>query len=117
MTIQLNNINILWGSLIVDELIRNDINFFFLSPGSRSTPLTVAVARHPQAQNRVVYDERSAAFQALGYARGCRKPAVLICTSGTAIANYMPAVVEAASDYVPLIVISADRPAENTSTH
>jgi 2-succinyl-5-enolpyruvyl-6-hydroxy-3-cyclohexene-1-carboxylate synthase len=116
MKVQYENINILWGSLIVEELIRNDINVFFLSPGSRSTPLTVAVARHPGAQKKVIYDERSAAFLALGYARGCGKPAVLICTSGTAIANYWPAVVEAASDYVPMIIISADRPAEKIET-
>jgi 2-succinyl-5-enolpyruvyl-6-hydroxy-3-cyclohexene-1-carboxylate synthase len=101
---------------MVEELTRNDINFFILSPGSRSTPLTVAVARHPDAGKRVIYDERSAAFMALGYARGSGKPAVLICTSGTALANYWPAVVEAASDYIPLIIISADRPAEKIET-
>ena len=116
MTLHQENLNILWGSLIIEELIRNGIDYFCISPGSRSTPLTVAVARHPKAKTVVIYDERAAAFHALGYGRGRRKPAVLICTSGTAIANYAPAVVEAAMDYVPLIVISADRPAEKIET-
>lgn len=116
MTLHHENLNMLWGSLIIDELIRNGIDYFCISPGSRSTPLTVAAARHPDAKTIVIYDERSAAFHALGYARGRMKPAVLICTSGTAIANYAPAVVEAAMDYVPLIILSADRPAEKIET-
>ncbi len=116
MTIYQENLSILWGSLIIDELIRNGANYFCISPGSRSTPLTVAAARHPGAKNIVIYDERSAAFHALGYARGSGKPAVLICTSGTAIANYAPAVVEAAMDYIPMIILSADRPAEKIET-
>jgi 2-succinyl-5-enolpyruvyl-6-hydroxy-3-cyclohexene-1-carboxylate synthase len=116
MTIYQENINILWGSLIVDEMIRNGADYFCISPGSRSTPLTVAVARHPRAKKIVIYDERSAAYHALGYARGSGKPAVLICTSGTALANYGPAVVEASMDYLPLVVISADRPAEMIET-
>ncbi len=116
MIIHTENLNILWGSLIVDELIRNGIDYFLISPGSRSTPLTIAVARHPAAQHSIIYDERSAAFHALGYARGSGKPAVLICTSGTAIANYTPAVVEASMDYIPLIILAADRPPEKIQT-
>jgi 2-succinyl-5-enolpyruvyl-6-hydroxy-3-cyclohexene-1-carboxylate synthase len=116
MTIYQENLSILWGSLIVDELIRNSASYFCISPGSRSTPLTVAAARHPKAENMVIYDERSAAFHALGYARGSGRPAILICTSGTAIANYTPAVVEAAMDYIPMIILSADRPAEKIET-
>lgn len=110
------NINAFWGYLIVEELIRNGINYFCLSPGSRSTPLIAAVAGHPRARSVILYDERSAAFHALGYARAGGKPAALICTSGTAAANYLPAVVEAAQDRMPLLVISADRPPELRDT-
>ncbi len=112
MTLHSENMNVLWGSLIIEELIRQGIDYFCLSPGSRSTPLTAAVARHPRARNTICYDERGAAFHALGYARGSGKPAVLICTSGTAVANYLPAVAEASIDRLPLIILSADRPPE-----
>ncbi|MEE4375906.1 MAG: 2-succinyl-5-enolpyruvyl-6-hydroxy-3-cyclohexene-1-carboxylic-acid synthase [Candidatus Competibacteraceae bacterium] len=110
------NLNILWASLLVEELLRNGVDYFCLSPGSRSTPLAVAAARHPNAVKRIIHDERGAAFHALGYARASGKPAVLICTSGTAVANYLPAVIEAAVDRVPLLVISADRPPELQET-
>jgi 2-succinyl-5-enolpyruvyl-6-hydroxy-3-cyclohexene-1-carboxylate synthase len=108
--------NQLWGYLIVEELIRNGIDYFVISPGSRSTPLTVAVAIHPQAKNIICLDERAAAFHALGYARATGKPAVLICTSGSAAANYFPAVIEAATDNLPLIILSGDRPPELRQT-
>ncbi len=108
--------NELWGYLIVEELVRNGVDYFVISPGSRSTPLTVAVARHPQAKNIICFDERGAAFQAIGYARATGKPAVLICTSGSAAANYFPAVIEAAIDNVPMIILSADRPPELRQT-
>ena len=85
---------------------------FVVSPGSRSTPLTVAVARNPKAHTTIHFDERGAAFFALGHAKATGKPAVLICTSGTAVANYFPAVVEASMDNIPLIILSADRPPE-----
>ncbi len=104
--------NQLWGYLIVEELVRNGIDYFIISPGSRSTPLTVAVARNPRASHIICIDERAAAFHAIGYARATTNPAVLICTSGTAAANYFPAVIEAATDNLPLIILSADRPPE-----
>ncbi len=110
------NINLLWCELIVDELVRNGIDYFCISPGSRSTPLTTAVARHPNAKRIVCLDERAAAFHALGYARASGKPAVLVCTSGTALANYFPAVVEASVDCVPMLILSADRPPELLQT-
>lgn len=110
------NINDLWGQLIVEELIRNEIDCFCISPGSRSTPLTVAAARHPKAKTRIFYDERGAAFHALGYARATGMPAVLVCTSGTAAANYYPAIIEAALEDIPIIVLSADRPPELRKT-
>ncbi len=104
------NINIAVASLLVEELIRNDIHYFVISPGSRSTPLAIAVTRNPLTRYKLVLDERSAGFYALGYAKGRKKPAVLICTSGTALANYFPAVIEARMTNTPLLVLSADRP-------
>ncbi|NTW99278.1 MAG: 2-succinyl-5-enolpyruvyl-6-hydroxy-3-cyclohexene-1-carboxylic-acid synthase, partial [Geobacteraceae bacterium] len=102
----------LWSSSIIEELIRQGADFFCISPGSRSTPLTVAIARNPKARWKMFADERSAAFFALGYGRATAKPAVLVCTSGTAVANYFPAVVEASMDFQPMLVLSADRPFE-----
>jgi len=107
-----SSLNQLWGSLIVEELIRNGINYFCISPGSRSAPLTIAVSRNPCAKSIICFDERSAAFHALGYARAQGKPAVVVTTSGTAVANCFPAVLEAAMDALPLLVLSADRPPE-----
>ncbi len=108
--------NQLWGYLIIEELVRNGIDYFIISPGSRSTPLTVAVAKHPRAHKIICLDERGAAFHAIGYARATRKPAVLICTSGSAAANYFPGVIEAATDHVPIIILSSDRPPELRQT-
>ena len=83
-----------------------------VSPGSRSTPLAVTFHAHPDLRTHVQLDERSAGFFALGQARASGRPSVLICTSGTAAANYLPAVVEANHACVPLIVCTADRPPE-----
>ncbi len=105
-------LNTLWGSLLIEECIRNGINYFCISPGSRSTPLTAAVARHSGAKMLLCHDERGAGFHALGYARSAGKPAALICTSGTAAAHYFPAIIEAAMDRLPMLVLSADRPPE-----
>lgn len=102
----------LWCRVIAEELIRQEAGFFCISPGSRSTPLALAVATNPKARFRMFPDERSAGFYALGYARATGKPAVLVCTSGTAVANYFPAVVEASADAQPMLVLSADRPFE-----
>jgi 2-succinyl-5-enolpyruvyl-6-hydroxy-3-cyclohexene-1-carboxylate synthase len=108
--------NRLWAYLIIEELVRNGVDYFVISPGSRSTPLTVAVAQHSHTQKIVCLDERGAAFHALGYVRATGNPAVLICTSGSAAANYLPAVIEAAIDHLPLIILSADRPPELRQT-
>ncbi len=109
-------ITTLWSTLIIEELVRHGIRRFCISPGSRSTPLTAAAARHSGTECTIFPDERAAAFFALGYARGSKKPAVLICTSGTAAANYFPGVVEASLDKQPMIVLSADRPFELLET-
>lgn len=83
-----------------------------ISPGSRSAPLTLAFARYKKFTTRMVVDERSAAFIALGIAQQKRKPVVLICTSGTAVLNYAPAVAEAFFQKIPLLILTADRPPE-----
>lgn len=96
----------------VDELIKNGIKDVVISPGSRSTPLALAFSEHPDAKEWVLIDERSAAFFALGIAKQTKNPVVLVCTSGTAAANYYPAIVEAHYSRIPLIVLTADRPHE-----
>src|SRR5260221_1915483 len=96
----------------VDELARCGIRHACICPGSRSTPLAVVMAAHPKIKMWMHLDERSAAFFALGLAKAQRQPVILLCTSGTAAANFMPAVVEAHYGRVPLIVLTADRPPE-----
>jgi 2-succinyl-5-enolpyruvyl-6-hydroxy-3-cyclohexene-1-carboxylate synthase len=96
----------------VDELHRCGVAGACTSPGSRSTPLVLSLARDGRIPVTSHVDERSAAFFALGLAQATRRPAVLACTSGTAAANYAPAVIEAAEAGVPLIVLTADRPPE-----
>lgn len=109
---QYANLNMAWAELLITELLRCGADYACISPGSRSTPLTVAAARQPALRKRVCLDERGAAFLALGFARATGRPALLICTSGTALAHYLPAIIEAAQDQVPLLVLSADRPPE-----
>ena len=111
-TLDFRNINSLWCSVLVETLVRSGVTQAVISPGSRSTPLTMAFARHPQIEAVPVLDERSAGFFALGLAKQQGRPTVLVCTSGTAGANYFPAVIEAQESGVPLIVMTADRPPE-----
>ncbi|MEO6874704.1 MAG: 2-succinyl-5-enolpyruvyl-6-hydroxy-3-cyclohexene-1-carboxylic-acid synthase [Opitutaceae bacterium] len=106
------NTNSLWGSVLVETLHRLGVRQAVISPGSRSTPLTIAFVQHTGIECIPVLDERSAGFFALGLARRHRQPVVLLCTSGTAGANYFPAVIEAQESGVPLLVITADRPPE-----
>jgi 2-succinyl-5-enolpyruvyl-6-hydroxy-3-cyclohexene-1-carboxylate synthase len=96
----------------IEELAGNGVDEVVISPGSRSTPLALLFAHHPKINVYINVDERSAAFFALGIAKTKRKPVALLCTSGTAAANYYPAIIEAKHSKVPLIVLTADRPHE-----
>jgi 2-succinyl-5-enolpyruvyl-6-hydroxy-3-cyclohexene-1-carboxylate synthase len=106
------NVNTLWASVLVETLARCGVRQAVISPGSRSAPLTIALARHHDIESIPVLDERSAAFFALGLAKQRLEPVALVCTSGTAAANFLPAIVEAHESAVPLIVLTADRPPE-----
>ncbi|MSQ23624.1 MAG: 2-succinyl-5-enolpyruvyl-6-hydroxy-3-cyclohexene-1-carboxylic-acid synthase [Chloroflexi bacterium] len=94
----------------VDDLVRAGVRHFSVCPGSRSTPLALAIAAHPGAKLWMHLDERSAAFFGLGLAKASRSPVALLCSSGTAAANFAPAVAEAFLAHVPLVVLTADRP-------
>jgi len=96
----------------VDELVRGGVRHFCVCPGSRSTPLALVIARRTDAKLWMHLDERSAGFFGLGLAKASREPVALVCTSGTAAANFLPAVIEAFYARVPLIVLTADRPHE-----
>lgn len=99
-------------SSFIEELVQAGVKDAVISPGSRSTPLAMLMAEHPTLKIYVDIDERSAGFFALGLAKASHRPVVLLCTSGTAAANYMPAVVEANLSQIPLVVLTSDRPHE-----
>ncbi|MGH7285972.1 MAG: thiamine pyrophosphate-binding protein, partial [Polyangiaceae bacterium] len=101
-----------WASLLFSSLASAGVTDVVVSPGSRSTPFVVAAVREPTITCHSVIDERAAAFFALGQARITGRPSVLLCTSGTAAAHYLPAIIEAGSAFIPLLVVTADRPTE-----
>lgn len=106
------NANTALASAFAEELARGGLRRAVISPGSRSTPLAVALWRQPEIEATVVLDERCAGFLAIGAAQAGGEPVALLCTSGTAAANYHPAVCEADESALPLLVLTADRPPE-----
>lgn len=102
-----------WAELFLSSLRRAGVTDVVVSPGSRSTPLALAAAVDPHLRVQVILDERVAAFFALGQARQSGRPSVLVCTSGTAPAHYLPAVIEASQSHIPLLLVTADRPWED----
>ena len=100
------------AALMIDTAVRLGVTTWVISPGSRSAPLTAALAQRDDITRYVIYDERSAGYVALGLAQQLRAPVGLVCTSGTAALNYGPAVAEAFYQAIPLLVLTADRPPE-----
>ncbi len=106
------NVTYAYIGVLVDELVRSGVRHLCLCPGSRSTPLAISAARHPGMRVWTFVDERSAGYFALGMAKTLREPVAVLSTSGTAAANFFPAVIEARYSRVPLLVLTADRPRE-----
>jgi 2-succinyl-5-enolpyruvyl-6-hydroxy-3-cyclohexene-1-carboxylate synthase len=104
--------NLAFARALLDELHAAGVAAAVICPGSRSTPLALAVAQQERLPHSVHVDERNAAFHALGFAKATGRPVALVCTSGTAGANFLPAVAEASHARVPLVVLTADRPPE-----
>ncbi len=118
MAINFSNINTVWASIFAETLRRLGLTCVVICPGSRSTPLAVAFAeQQPHIEAIPILDERSAAFFALGVAKATGRPTAVVCTSGTAGANFYPAVIEAKESCVPLLLFTADRPAELRDCH
>ncbi|TAH26448.1 MAG: 2-succinyl-5-enolpyruvyl-6-hydroxy-3-cyclohexene-1-carboxylic-acid synthase [Cytophagales bacterium] len=97
---------------IAEICVQKEVTDVVISPGSRSAPLTLAFAQHPLIKTRVISDERSAAFIAIGLTQKSKKTTALVCTSGSAAYNYAPAIAEAYYQQIPLLVLTADRPPE-----
>lgn len=110
------NFQTYYCAIFVDSLVRHGLRHAVISPGSRSTPLAIAFASHPRVQKHIVIDERSAGFIALGISQNSGLPAALVCTSGTAVANYLPAICESRMSGTPMIVLSADRDFDEQDT-
>ena len=97
---------------LVETCVAKGVTHVVISPGSRNAPLSITFNRHPDIKTTVIVDERSAAFYALGIAQQTKNTVAIICTSGTASLNYAPAIAEAYYQKIPLLVVTADRPAE-----
>ncbi|MEH2356656.1 2-succinyl-5-enolpyruvyl-6-hydroxy-3-cyclohexene-1-carboxylic-acid synthase [Nostoc sp.] len=118
MPIAYRNVNQLWAYILTETLKRLGLTCAIICPGSRSTPLAIAFAQQaPEIEAISILDERSAAFFALGQAKATGRPVVLVCTSGTAGANFYSAVIEASYSHVPLLILTTDRPPELRDCH
>ncbi|MEH2168888.1 MAG: 2-succinyl-5-enolpyruvyl-6-hydroxy-3-cyclohexene-1-carboxylic-acid synthase [Nostoc sp.] len=118
MPIAYRNVNQLWAYILTETLKRLGLTCAIICPGSRSTPLAIAFAQQaPEIEAISILDERSAAFFALGQAKATGRPVVLVCTSGTAGANFYSAVIEALYSRVPLLILTTDRPPELRDCH
>lgn len=106
------NRNILWAETLAAQLVNAGVKYACISPGSRSTPLTYAFTTNKKIKSFAIIDERTSGFFALGLAKATNTPVVLVCTSGTAAAEFYPAIIEAFQSKIPLIICTADRPAE-----
>ncbi len=111
------NVNSVWATILVETYQRLGLKTAVICPGSRSTPLAIAFGTHPHLEAIPILDERSAGFLALGVAKKTGLPVVLVCTSGTAGANFYPAVIEAKESRIPLLLLTADRPPELRDCH
>ncbi|MDZ8033464.1 2-succinyl-5-enolpyruvyl-6-hydroxy-3-cyclohexene-1-carboxylic-acid synthase [Nostoc sp. DedSLP04] len=118
MPIAYTNVNQLWAYILTETLKRLGLTCAIICPGSRSTPLAIAFAQQaPEIEAISILDERSAAFFALGQAKATERPVVIVCTSGTAGANFYSAVIEASYSRVPLLILTTDRPPELRDCH
>ena len=115
MKIKVNRNN-LWARIFIDQLAALGVQYACISPGSRSTPLTFTLSKNRKIKSFVHIDERSSAFFALGLAKATGKPVIIVTTSGTAVAELYPAIIEAYQQRVPLIICTADRPSELIGT-
>jgi len=98
------------AQIVIASCVSNAIEHVVISPGSRNAPLTIGFSNHPEIKTYSIVDERCAAFFALGIAQQLQKPVAVVCTSGSALLNYYPAIAEAFYSNIQLLVISADRP-------
>jgi 2-succinyl-5-enolpyruvyl-6-hydroxy-3-cyclohexene-1-carboxylate synthase len=117
MSLDFRHHHAFWASIIAETLARRGLTRAVICPGSRSSLLAIAFAQNPHIKAIPILDERSAAFFALGLAKQSQHPVILVCTSGTAGANFYPAIIEATESRVPLLVFTADRPPELRHCH
>lgn len=115
MKIKVNR-NIIWSKIFIDQLAALGVRYACISPGSRSTPLTYVLSKNRKIKSFINIDERSSTFFALGLAKSTGKPVIVVTTSGTAVAELYPAIIEAYQQRTPLIVCTADRPPELIGT-
>ena len=115
MKIRVNR-NIRWAKVFIDQLAVLGVKYASISPGSRSTPLTYVLSKNRKIKSFINIDERSSAFFALGLAKSTNKPVLVVTTSGTAVAELYPAIIEAYQQRTPLIICTADRPPELIGT-